>query len=108
MLLYIVVKKNPTDAKSFGVVKQKLKATLMAELYGLCSAIYSVDIGVYDANLAKLFHCSYMCKQFNCTLNLEIFDLSTTLHDLFLQECTQHTYNFSILNYQALKSTNDC
>lgn len=93
--------------KSFSGMKQKFKATFMTELYGLCSAIYSVDIWVYDANLAKLFHCSYMCKQFNCTLNFEIFDLNITLHDLFLQECTQLTYNFSILNYQSLNSTND-
>lgn len=68
-------------------MKQKLIATLMTELYDLCSTIYSVDIWVYDANLAKLFHCSYMCKQFNCTLNFEIFYLNI-LHDLFLQECT--------------------
>lgn len=93
--------------KSFGGMKQKLKATLMTELYGLYSTIYSVDIWVYEANLAKLFHYSYMCKQFNCTLNFEIFDLNKTLHDLFLQEYTQHTYNFSILNYQSLNSTND-
>lgn len=94
MVLYIVVKKCQTDMKSFSGMKQKLKATLMTEFYGLCSTIYTVDIWVYDANLAKLFHCSYMCKQFNCTLNFEISDLNITLHDLFLQECTQHTYNF--------------
>lgn len=92
--------------KSFGGMKQKLKAKHMTELYGLCSTIYSVDIWVYDANLAKLFHCFYMCKLFNCTSNFEIFELIITLHYLFLQECTQHTYNFSILNYQSLNSTN--
>lgn len=62
--------------KSFGGMKQRLKATLLTELYGLCSTIYSVDIWVYDVNLAKLFHCCYMCKQFNCTLNFEILALN--------------------------------
>lgn len=63
--------------KSFGGMKQRLKATLLTELYGLCSAIYSVDIWAYDVNFAKLFHYCYMCKQFNCALNFEILDLNT-------------------------------
>lgn len=62
--------------KSFGAMKQRLKAMLLTELYGLCSTIYSADIWVYDVNLAKLFHRCYMCKQFNCTLDFEILALN--------------------------------
>lgn len=66
----------PDRYEKFWWYETKIETMLLTELYGLCCTVYSVDIWVYNVNLAKLFRCCYLCKQSNCTLNFEILDLT--------------------------------